>query len=248
MGFFDGGFGGIVSGIAGLAGGLMQNSYNSGQSEADRNFQREVMQNQYQWKAADARKAGLHPMAVIGSGSYSASPSSIPSADLSTSLGQLGQGIGDAFTAYKTKEQIAKEAAWQDEQKQMEREKHDMQIRIGASQVLENNSMALEATKRAESYSKAWATGREVIPGQVDAPSDKVKPMLQKFRKPDGSLTMWRPGSEYRELYEDVPLLEFRPHLDALYWDARDALSRVFSSRSRYGYSDGGRSYRGRVN
>lgn len=232
MGFFDGGFGGIVSGIAGLAGGLMQNSYNSGQSEADRNFQREVMQNQYQWKAADAKKAGLHPLAVVGSGSYSASPSSIPSADLSSSLGQLGQGIGDAFAAYKSKEQRAAEAAWLDEERRMKREEHDMNMRIGASQVLENNGMALEATKRAEAYSKSWATGREIMPGQVDSPSDKPKPMLQKFRKPDGSLTMWRPGNDYRELYEDVPVLELRPHLDATYWDFRDLLSRLLGSGS----------------
>lgn len=231
MGFFDGGFGGIVSGIAGLAGGLMQNSYNSGQSEADRNFQREVMQNQYQWKAADAKKAGLHPLAVIGSGSYSASPSSIPSADLSSSLGQLGQGIGDAFAAYKSKEQRAAEAAWLDEQKQMKREEHDMNMRIGASQVLENNGMALEATKRAESYSKPWATGREIMPGQVDSPSSPGKNMgaIKKFNwpiNPDGSYGDPIPSSEYKEAYEDVPLWEFIPPLDALYTKWRGVLTR----------------------
>ena len=114
-----------------------------------------------------------------------------------------------------------------------------------------NNGMALEATRRAESYTKPWATGREVVPGQVDAPS--VKPMLQKFRKPDGSLTMWRPSSDYMEIYSDmdVPLSGLKPHADALYWDAREALSRLrrsFSSRgSGYGYSRDGRSYTGRI-
>lgn len=247
MGFFDGGLGGIAGGIAGLAGSLLGQSYAS----ADRDWQKEVMQNQYQWKAADARKAGLHPLAVLGGGAYSASPSSVP--DFASSLGKLGEGIGDAFTAYKNREQIAAEAAWKDEQRQMLRDEHDAKMRESASKVLMQNGMALEATKRAESYSRPWATGREVIPGQVDAPSDTPKPMLQRFRKPDGSLTMWRPGDEYYQLYSDmdVPLSGLKPHVDALYWDAREALAGIAralrSVGSGYGYSDSRRSYRGRI-
>lgn len=221
--------GGIAGALGGLAGSALDNHYNQGMSAADRAWQKEVMQNQLQWKAADARKAGIHPAAIIGGGAYSASPSSVPSAGFAQSLGKLGEGIGDAFAAYKNKEQLAKEAAWVDEQRQMQRDEHDMQMRIGASQVLMNNGNALEATKRAQSYTTPWATGREVVPGQVDAPSDSVKPMLQRFRKPDGSLTFYRPTDDYKSLYEDTPfdLLGLRPHFDALYWDAREVFNRM---------------------
>lgn len=218
---------GLLGDIGGIIGGFVDRNEANKRAEADRNWQREVMQNQLQWKAADARKAGLHPLAAIGGGAYSASPSSIPSSGFAQSLGKLGEGIGDAFAAYKNKEQLAKEAAWIDEQRQMQRDEHDMTMRIGASQVLMNNGNALEATKRAATYTVPWATGREVMPGQVDSPSDRPKPMLQKFRKPDGSLTTYRPSSEYKELYEDTPfdVLGLRPHVDAIYWDLRDAVT-----------------------
>lgn len=200
-------------------------------AEADRNWQREVMQNQLQWKAADARKAGLHPLAAIGGGAYSASNVSAPSSSFAQSLGKLGDSIGDAFNAYKTKEEAAKEAAWIDEQRQMQRDEHDMTMRIGASQVLMNNGNALEATKRAASYTTPWATGREVMPGQVDSPSSPSKNMgaIKKFNwpiNPDGSYGDPVPSSEYKEAYEDVPFLEFIPPLDAFATKWRSILSR----------------------
>ncbi|WP_276819088.1 hypothetical protein [Mailhella massiliensis] len=228
MGFFDGGLSGVAGAIGGLAGGLLDAGFSSQASAADKAWQKEVMQNQLQWKAADARKAGLHPLAVLGGGAYSGSLSSRPTS-WADSLGKLGEGIGDAFAAYKSKEQIAKEAAWLDEQRNMERAEHDARMRESASKVLMNNGLALEATRRAESYTKPWATGREVVPGQVDAPSDRPKAMLQKFRKPDGTLTAWRASNDYKAVYEDTPGLEFRPHLDALYWDLRDLISHGLS-------------------
>ena len=224
--------GGIAGALGGLVGGVMDNRFNQGMSQADRDFQREVYQNQIQWKAADARKAGLHPLAVIGSGSYSASPSSVPSSNFAASLGKLGEGIGDAFAAYKNKEQIAKEAAWLDEQRQMERDEHDARMRESASKTLMNNGLALEATRRAESYTKPWATGREVVPGQVDAPS--IQPKFQRFLNPDGSISDWYPGNDYQEIHSDLPFLEFKPHIEASYWNHREYLSQV--PRNQRGY------------
>lgn len=230
MGFFDGGFGGAVSGVlgalGGLAGGYMTNQFNSKEAAKDRAFQKEVYQNQLQWKSADAKKAGLHPLAVIGSGSYSASPSSVPSADFSSSLGKLGEGIGDAFTGYMTKDQVAEQAAKADQRAE---EQHDANMRESAARTLMYNGQALEATRRAQSYTVPMASGNEVLNGQVDARGKgRYMEQLNKFAwpmNPDGSRGDPIPSSDYREIYEDVPILEYLPFLDAGYHKWRSILT-----------------------
>nr|CDL65916.1 unnamed protein product [uncultured bacterium] len=159
--------GSIVGAIGGLIGGHNDREFARAQSAADRAFQKEVFQNQYQWKAADAKKAGLHPLAVIGGGSYSASPSSQPSSSsMADSLGKLGEGIGDAAVAYMSKDAAAEQAAKADKRAD---EQHDANMRESAARTLMYNGQALEATRRAASYSVPMANGREVMKGQTDS-------------------------------------------------------------------------------
>lgn len=157
---------GLLGDIGGIVGGFLDRDNANKMAAADRDFQREVYQNQLQWKAADAKKAGLHPLAVLGTGSYSASPSSVPSSSFSESLGRLGDGIGDFFTAHMNKKQIAEEAA---RKKQQEDETHAAQMQVMDSQSQYYSSLAMEAARRSLSYTKPLATGREPIPGQTDA-------------------------------------------------------------------------------
>lgn len=214
--------GGIVSGALGLFGSDKQNQYNMAMSQADRDFQREVYQNQLQWKAADAKKAGLHPLAALGGGAYSASPSSIPSVDLSSSLGKLGEGIGDAFTAYMTKDQVAAAAAKAEERADQQ---HDASMRESAARTLMYNGQALEATRRAATYNIPFNTGREIINGQTQADAPRK---FERYRNPDGSLSGRLPTEPYQGIYDDKPVLEYKPGIEALYWDARDWLADKF--------------------
>lgn len=217
------GFGSIVSGIAGLIGSHQDREFARAQSAADRAFQKEVYQNQLQWKAADAKKAGLHPLAVIGSGSYSASPSSQPSASSTASvLGKLGEGIGDAFTAYMTKDQVAEQAA---KAEQRAEEQHDANMRESAARTLMYNGQALEATRRAASYTIPHVTGREIINGQTQADAPRK---FERYRNPDGTLSGRLPTEQYQGIYDDKPGLEYKPGLEALYWDGRDWLADKF--------------------
>lgn len=242
---------GVLSSVAGLAGGLLNNSSRSSANllsyeqnkrlqERDQAFQREVYQNQYQWKASDAKKAGLHPLSIIGGGAYSASPSSSPSQVLPDDysfLGKLGDNIGDAFTAYKTKDQAKKEADWLDEQKNMQRTEHEYRLANIASDTAKNNGLALEATRRAWSYTTPWASGNEVIKGQVDA---NVPHKFERYRNPDGTLSGRYPTEQYQGIHDDKPIIEYKPGAEALYWDARDFLADKFGlwnfRGARYGY------------
>lgn len=220
MGFLSGGLGGIVGTVGSLIGGSMDASNSRDLAKMGYAEQRNVLQNQYQWKAADAKKAGLHPLAVIGSGSYSMSPMSVPGTDYASVLGKMGESIGDAALAFKNHEQIAAEAAWKDQERGMQVEEHKARLRESEARTSMYAGQALEATRRSATYTKPMASGNEVVKGQTDA-----KPMLQKFVKPDGTLTNWKPGNDYQEVHSDIPLVEFWPHIQAAYQTVRDILS-----------------------
>lgn len=223
--------GSIASAVGGLIGGHYDREFSRAQSAADRAFQREVYQNQIQWKAADARKAGLHPLAVIGTGSYSASPSSVPSSSsMADSLGKLGEGIGDSFTAYMNKDEIAAAAAKKSKQ---EDEQHDANMREAASRIYANNAQALESTRRAMSYTIPMSSGREVLPGQTD--SDDMKKLgrymdtINKYAwpiYPDGSKGDPVPSETLSEAYENAPgLFAYTPYIDAAFDKWRSILT-----------------------
>lgn len=155
MGFFSGGFGGIASGVLGALGGTigsaMDASHDRDLARMNANFQREVYQNQLQWKAADARKAGLHPLAALGGGAYSASNiASGPSSSYADSLGKLGSTIGDAFTAYKNRDQIQAEA---ENKRRQEDDQAKANIELTRSQTAYYNSLSAESQRRAASQS-----------------------------------------------------------------------------------------------
>lgn len=67
-------------------------------------LQREFAQQGLQWKAADARAAGLHPLAALGGSGYTASPSYIQG-DTGSWANSLGQDISRALSANQTQPQ-----------------------------------------------------------------------------------------------------------------------------------------------
>lgn len=62
-------------------------------------FQREFAQMGLQWKADDARRAGLHPLAALGASGYSASPVSVGQDPLAGAIGDAGQEISRSMLA-----------------------------------------------------------------------------------------------------------------------------------------------------
>lgn len=219
---------GLVSGLFGKKAAAQQTAYNRQAAEEDRAFQREVFQNQIQWKAQDAKKAGLHPLAALGGGAYSASSVSTPGVapDYSGPAAQMAKGIGDAFAAYKTKAQLAEEAARADERAE---EQHDANMRESAARTLMYNGQALEATRRAQSYTVPMASGREAIPGQVDANPSPYMESLNKYAwpiYPDGGHGDPVPSSELSEAYENAPgIFAYTPYIDAFYDKWRSILT-----------------------
>ena len=170
---------GLLGDIGGIVGGFLDRDHANKMASVDRDFQREVYQNQLQWKVADAKKAGLHPLAVLGTGSYSASPSSVPSSSsFADSFGKLGESIGDLWTAHMNKDEIAKAVKkkqdMENRQIKMEDESHAAEMQVKNSMAQYYGSMAMEAARRSLSYTRPRATGREYIPGQTNSGNTSI--------------------------------------------------------------------------
>ena len=66
-------------------------------------FQREANQNALQWRVEDAKKAGIHPLAGIGSNFTATAPVVVPSEGLPSRLAGMGQSIGRAIDSASNK-------------------------------------------------------------------------------------------------------------------------------------------------
>lgn len=122
MGFFDdsaGGIAGAIGSVAGGALGLIGNSQTNAANAAAANLsyeqQKEFAQNGIRWRVADAKAAGIHPLAALGAmpANYTPAASVANSPDYSF-LADAGQNIGRAMDAKRTQEERAAQQVTQD--------------------------------------------------------------------------------------------------------------------------------------
>lgn len=130
MGFFSSigkAFKGLGSSVLGLAGDVVGGVLGLG-STKDTNdaqvslareqmaYQKELAQNQIQWRVEDAKKAGLHPLAGLGvsSASYSPVSTDLTPPDYSF-LGDMGQNLNRAIQQGKTQKEREQALARQDQ-------------------------------------------------------------------------------------------------------------------------------------
>lgn len=97
--------------VAGIAGSLLNRD--SARSAENRNidFQREMAQMGVRWRVADAKAAGLHPLAALGAAPVSASPVAVGDTSMGSALAALGQNISRAVSAGRTEQENAAELA-----------------------------------------------------------------------------------------------------------------------------------------
>lgn len=100
--------GGALSAIGSLAGGLSASS----QASKDRKWQQRLAKNQVQFRVADAKAAGVHPLFALGMSPMSYSPTAVHPGDYGGSaIGQMGQDISRAISAGQTERERRLEQA-----------------------------------------------------------------------------------------------------------------------------------------
>lgn len=166
-------FGDIVGAITGPLGALYGASrqrkhedkqqargmdYNERTMEANFDFQREFAQNALQWRAADARAAGINPVTALGANSLGGTPVSVGNpfmGNTGNSFGEfeaMGQGISRAIRA----------ASNSTERKIMGERLENMELK---NEILEMEKNSIR--KRLQTSSNPPMAGTEIIPNTI---------------------------------------------------------------------------------
>lgn len=105
----------LISAGAGILGGLIKdnsqdkaNAINQQNALRQEALQREFAQTGIQWKAEDARKAGIHPLYALGASTHSYAPTTVgavASDGLASGLASAGQDISRAVQSTRTADQ-----------------------------------------------------------------------------------------------------------------------------------------------
>lgn len=183
-----GGAGQLAGGIAGLFGGGGYDNTSANQSFAQNQFNAQMAWNreQFDWqkllatdgirmRVADAKAAGLHPLAALGGGSAGYSPttligSNVPDGggssrgpDIGAALANMGQGIGRAVAATSTPEEKV-ESAFEMTRKRQMIEKGDLENAYLAAQISKITNPAQVGPGLPSNVGPFG--GGQVIPGQ----------------------------------------------------------------------------------
>lgn len=92
----------VAAAAGSIAGGLFASSAARSESRKNRRMQRDFAKNGISWRVADAKKAGINPLAALGANTISASPVVTGESDY---LNQIGQNIGRAAGASMDRKQ-----------------------------------------------------------------------------------------------------------------------------------------------
>jgi len=99
----------VLAALAPAVGSALGGYFNSRASEenAERNIamQREFAQQGIRWKVADAKAAGIHPLAALGAQTHSFAPVSVGGSSMGNALASMGQGVGRAISATQTQDE-----------------------------------------------------------------------------------------------------------------------------------------------
>lgn len=159
--------GAIIGAGASLASSLLGKSSSEKSAKQNIKLQKEFAQNSIQWKTADAKKAGIHPLAALGAQTHSFSPVSVGS-DY-TGLAQAGQDLGRAIDATRTKPA------------RLDAHTGEIQRLTVQRMGLENELLASKIAKVKQAGSPPpMPTGNpnaDLIPGQGDSPGIEDKAM-----------------------------------------------------------------------
>lgn len=198
---------GIIGGTS-LLGGMMGSSSARAMANADWLRQKEVMQNAMQWRAEDAKKAGLHPLAALGA-MLPGPTTTIPITDpMGPAVAEMGQNIGNIVARA---------------QPNWDRQRHEMDMALGAANLAESDArrqmyLSQAAQARQSSFSGLGVQADPELAGQVPFSGGivndivNVKPPDVEVAKRDwpSIISGTHPSMQVSRILGDIPLIHFK--------------------------------------
>ena len=222
-----GALGGPVGAVLGgtVAGSLWGSSGDSASDINNKNlqlayaqmqYQKELAQNQVQWRVEDAKKAGLHPLAGLGVSPSSYSPVSanlIPSSggSLSSSdMMQIGQDIDRSILQAKTKEEQKDALRLQNQSIALDLRGKDLNNQILEAELASRRARLAQMMGPPTPASSGLPAARYAIPGQSESrmPNSKGSVsagdgMYQFMETSVPGVFTLQPGNDWAQLFED---------------------------------------------
>lgn len=166
MSFLGSAAGAVAGGLINAIGGIWANQQNAAMAAADRDFQREVLQNRNQWQAEDLKKAGINP--ILTAGSPSGATGSNAGIAMQNPLSGLAEGINSAMSLDLQERQLKKD------------------LKIGDSVIAKNYADAFMADEQSD-YLHNQSEGVKIAndKSQLDLQyfKDSLPIMLQNLRQ-----------------------------------------------------------------
>jgi len=101
------GVGTVIGAGMGLLGGFLGNKFNKDRGDESYERQKEALQNSVQWRVADAKKAGIHPLYALGQAPMQISPMAFEDR-IGPSISEMGQNVAGAIARQVTPEEKAR--------------------------------------------------------------------------------------------------------------------------------------------
>ena len=189
----------MISAGANLVGGFMNrqsakeaNATNERIAQQNVALQREFAQSGIQWKVADAKAAGIHPLAALGAQTTSFSPVSVgATADnsMGTAFSAAGQDLSRAINA--TRSSGEKVDAFQKTVQQLTLQKMGLENELLASQVRKTNQAGVTPPLPSitDRYLIPGQSGSGLTPSIKDQPLERVTPHPSSPSQEPGALT-----------------------------------------------------------
>lgn len=152
MGWIGDAIGGAIGAAGSVVGGLLGQSASAQANEQNYQAQKEFAQNGIRWRVADAKAAGLHPLAALGAQTPSYTPSAFvgDTSWMGDAAQSLGQGIGRAAEAKMTAKERARERAVADQSVALSMETKRLQNQFLETQIAaQKQDMALQLARSA---------------------------------------------------------------------------------------------------
>lgn len=182
-----------------LAGTLIGGAISARNVDKQMEMQREFAQNGVRWKVADAKAAGIHPLAALGAQTFSYNPVMTGDNGVSEALSRMGQGIDRAAHAKALQEERI-----------LDSELKRAQIR--------NVNAQTDAVQAQAVASKAALAKSAQVPPMPQINGKNVNAPVNKFvwaKNPDGKVELL-PSEDFVNAYEDKPLgMDLIPLLEA---------------------------------
>lgn len=215
----------VVGDVLGFSADKKANKQALRQAEADRAYQKELNQNQIQWRVADAQKAGIHPLFALGATGMGYSPPAVVDGVGGDSFRNMGQDISRATGALMTQRErraAVAAAAFRDRQEAIQREVQreresvlfDQQVRMNeiemqyrASQVARLNAPGTGVPDENAPPGSSYSLPDMVTVGDKNAPerSPGIITDYSLGRTASGGYSL-TPSMDIKNRVEDTPM------------------------------------------